>query len=146
MDLIYLDYKCFQRGFDDPRQTKIKMEALACEEIFKQAELGKINLVWSFMHDDENSFCPFFERKVEALRLSSLCKLIIGPEDKIYNLAHDFQQKANLSSKDAIHLACAYYANSNYFLTCDIPFLKRANRLNLSIMILNPLDYIKEAT
>jgi hypothetical protein len=144
MDLIYLDYNCFQRGFDDPRQIRIKLEALACEEIFKRAELGRINLVWSFMHDDENSFCPFLERKVEALRLSTLCKMRIGPEDKIYNLAQDFQLKANLSSKDAIHLACAYHANSNYFLTCDIPFLKRAKRLNLSITILNPLDYIRE--
>jgi hypothetical protein len=29
MDLIYLDYDCFQRGFDDPRQIKIQLEALA---------------------------------------------------------------------------------------------------------------------
>ena len=34
MDLIYLDYNCFQRGFDDPRQIRIQMEALACQEIF----------------------------------------------------------------------------------------------------------------
>lgn len=144
MVLIYLDYNCFQRGFDDTRQLKIRMEAFACEEIFKTAELGKINLVWSFMHADENSFCPFFERKIEALGLSVLCKVKIEPEDEIYNLAHNFQQKGNLSSKDAIHLACAYYANSNYFLTCDTPFLKRAKRLNLNMTILNPLDYIRE--
>ena len=34
MDLVYLDYDCFQRGFDDPRQVRIQMEALACQEIF----------------------------------------------------------------------------------------------------------------
>jgi hypothetical protein len=41
MDLIYLDYNCFQRGFDDPRQIRMQMEALACQEIFTRAEEGK---------------------------------------------------------------------------------------------------------
>jgi|GEM_PF-5964085 len=34
MGLVYLDCNCFQRGFDDPGQVKIQMEALACQEIF----------------------------------------------------------------------------------------------------------------
>jgi hypothetical protein len=38
MTLIYLDYNCFQRGFDDPRQVRIQMEAVACQEIFTQAQ------------------------------------------------------------------------------------------------------------
>ena len=42
-DLIYLDYNCFQRGFDDLRQTRIKMEALACQEILTQAEANQSN-------------------------------------------------------------------------------------------------------
>lgn len=144
MDLIYLDYNCFQRAFDDPGQIRIRMEALACEAIFKKAELNEINLVWSFMHEDENMFCPFMDRKLEVLRLSAICQIRIGPDEKIYSDANNFQQKANLSSKDAIHLACAYYANSSYFLTCDVPFMKRAKRLNLSMIIMNPLEYIKE--
>jgi len=45
MDLIYLDYNCFQRGFDDFRQMKIHMEALACQEIFIRAERNKVRLV-----------------------------------------------------------------------------------------------------
>ncbi|GFP31648.1 hypothetical protein HKBW3S44_01941, partial [Candidatus Hakubella thermalkaliphila] len=49
MDLIYLDYNCFQRGFDDPRQIRIQMEALACQEIFIRAEEDLVRLVWSFM-------------------------------------------------------------------------------------------------
>jgi hypothetical protein len=38
VDLLYLDYNCFQRGFDDPQQIRIQMEALACQEIFVRAE------------------------------------------------------------------------------------------------------------
>ena len=58
MDLIYLDYNCFQRGFDDPQQVRIQMEALACHEIFVRAEGDKVRLVWSFMHEDETIICP----------------------------------------------------------------------------------------
>lgn len=31
MEIVYLDYNGFQRGFDDPSQTRIQMEALACQ-------------------------------------------------------------------------------------------------------------------
>jgi hypothetical protein len=53
MALIYLDYNCFQRGFDDPRVVRIQIEALACQEIFVRAERNQVQLVWSFMHEDE---------------------------------------------------------------------------------------------
>jgi hypothetical protein len=47
VSIIYLDYNCFQRSFDDPGQIKIQMEALACEEIFKRAEKKQVKLAWS---------------------------------------------------------------------------------------------------
>jgi len=142
--LVYLDYNCFQRGFDDPRQIKIQLEALACEEIFSKAEKKEIELVWSFMHEDENILCPFLERKIEVYRLSALCKIRICPEKEIYNLAKDFQHKGKLSAKDAIHLACAYNTKCSFFLTCDDELIRKAKRLNLDIKVLNPVDYIRE--
>lgn len=144
MDLIYLDYNCFQRCFDDPCRIKVQLEALACEEIFKKAEKKVVRLVWSFMHEDENILCPFMERKVEVYRLSILCKIRIGLNKEIYRFAKDFQQKAKLSSKDAIHLACAFYAKCGFFLTCDDRLIKRAKRLNLEIRVMNPVEYIRE--
>ena len=142
--MVYLDYNCFQRGFDDPQQIKIQLEALACEEIFARAEGKEVRLMWSFMHDDENTLCPFMERKLEALRLSILCKVRVGPEEEIYNLAKEFQHKAKLSSKDAVHLACAYYTKARFFLTCDDQLIKRARKLNLEMNIMNPIEYIRE--
>lgn len=144
MDLIYLDYNCFQRVFDDPYQVKIQIEALSCEEIFRRAEKKVLTLVWSFMHEDENILCPFLERKLEVTRLSALCKIRVGPHTEIPNIAKDFQQRAKLSAKDAIHLACAYYAKSNIFLTCDDKLIKRAKRLKLDMMVMNPVEYIRE--
>lgn len=117
---------------------------MACEEIFAKAEREEVRLVWSFMHDDENILCPFMERKLEVYRLSVLCERRVGPDTKIYHIAKGFQQKAKLSSKDAIHLACAYHVKSRFFLTCDEELIERAKRLNLEIKIINPVEYIRE--
>lgn len=43
--MLYLDYNCFQRGFDDSRQFRIRMEALACEEIFARAEDDTVKMI-----------------------------------------------------------------------------------------------------
>jgi predicted nucleic acid-binding protein len=142
MDLLYLDYNCFQRGFDDPGQVRIQIEALACQEIFTRAERGQVRLAWSFMHEDETLMCPFPERRYEAARLSSLCKMRIGPEQEIYKLAKSFQQRRKMSAKDAIHLGCALYIKADYFLTCDDKLLKQAGQLKLKARIMNPVDFI----
>lgn len=141
MDLIYLDYNCFQRGFDDPRRIRIQMEVLACQEIFIRAEGDKVRLVWSFMHEDETILCPFPERKYEVLRLATLCKVRVGPEEEIYKLAQSFQKKGGLLAKDAVHLACASYIEADFFLTCDDRLIKQAKRLKLEIVVMNPVDY-----
>lgn len=144
MELVYLDYNCFQRAFDDYRQLKIRLEALVCEELFIKAENDEIKLVWSFIHEDENRLCPFIERKAEVLRLSALCEVKIGPQDDIRTMAKDFQDRSGLSSKDALHLACAHASACTVFLTCDEGLLRRARRLNLSMKIMNPVDYVRE--
>lgn len=143
MTLLYLDYNCFQRGFDDPGQVRIQLEALACQEIFRRVEEGSIHLVWSFMHEDETIFCPFPERRLEALRLSALCTVRLGPEGEIAALAQAFVQQAGLSGKDAIHLACASHSGADFFLTCDDRLIKQAGRLSLNLGIKNPVDYIR---
>lgn len=140
--LLYLDENCYQRGFDDQNQFRIRMEAIACQEIFQRAESGVVNLVWSFMLQDETLQCPVPERKVAVLRLSEICVVRIGPNNEIYDLAVIFNKKYNLSPKDAIHLACAVSAKSDLFVTCDDGIIKKAKILE-TIEISNPIDYIR---
>ena len=54
-----------------------------------------------------------------------------------------FQQLVNLSSKDALHLACAVSIQADFFLTCDDSLRKQAQKLELAIAIINPIDYIR---
>ena len=142
-DLIYLDYNCFQRGFDDLTQPRIKMEATACQEIFTQAERNKVTLIWSFMHQDETMLCPFPQRKYAVLAMANICQVKIPPEIEIIDLAKLFQQKTKLSSKDAIHVAIAEHIKADFFLTCDDNLIKQALKLNLQTAIMNPIDYIR---
>ena len=143
MVLIYMDHNCFQRGFDDPRQIKIRLEALACEEIFSR--IGKkIHLVWSFMHEDENMLCPFTERKLAVSAMKKLCHIHVEPVDEILDMARRYVTAAHLSPKDALHVACAVECGARYFLTCDAQLVKRALRLKLNMVVANPVDYIRE--
>lgn len=142
-NLIYLDYNCFQRGFDDLGQTRIKMEAIACQEIFIQGEKNKVTLIWSFMHHDETLLCPFPRRKYAVLAMANICQVKIPPKREIIELAKSFQQQTKLSSKDAIHIATAEHIKADFFLTCDDNLIKQALKLNLQIAIMNPIDYIR---
>ncbi len=107
-----------------------------------QAEHKKLILIWSFMHQDETLACPFPDRAFEAVRLSKLCEIIVAPEDSIYETAKGFLERAGLSAKDALHVACAQWAHSNYVLTCDDRLIKQCSRLNLNFHVMNPVEYI----
>ena len=120
------------------------MEALACQEVFVRAEGNEVRLVWSFMHEDETILCPFPERKYEVLRLATLCKVRVGPEQDISKHAKSLQKKGSLSAKDAIHLACAAHVNADFFLTCDDRLVKQAKALELEMALMNPVDYIRQ--
>jgi predicted nucleic acid-binding protein len=144
MQLIYLDHNCYQRGFDDLSQIKILLEAIACQAIFAKAENSELKLIWSFMNEDETHLCPLPERNYEITKLSKLCKVRIGPEKKIIDKAKEYQAKSNLTSKDAIHLACAWYSTADYFLTCDNDLIKSAKKIELEFEVMNPVDYIRK--
>lgn len=141
---LYLNYNCFQRGFDDPRSFRIQMEALACQEIFKRVEDKQFKLIWSFMHEDENSLCPFPERRIEVLRLSSICQIQVGPNDDVIQQAHKIQKQSGLSSKDSLHLACSIFSKADYFITCDDKLIRQSRQLNIKVKVLNPVEFIRK--
>ena len=143
VDLLYLDYNCFQRPFDNPLNTRIQIEALACQEIFAMTEMESVALVWSFVHHDETLLCPFPDRLLEAFRLSALCVKRQGPTDSILHQAKIFCEQQAISGRDALHLASALEIGADCFLSCDDRLLHRAARAKLEIELLNPVDYIR---
>jgi len=140
--LLYLDYNCFQRSFDDQKQARIRLEEIACAEIFSRAEIGRVELAWSFIHEDENIVCPYLDRKSEVLKLSELCKVKIGPDPRIKELAVNLQKTKKLTAKDALHVACAIHSRTNVFLTCDDSLQRKTGAKVEGLVILNPTEYV----
>jgi len=64
-------------------------------------------------------------------------------EVKVYKSALEFQRRSKVTSKDAIHLACAHFAKADYFLSCDNRLVSQAKKFGLKMKILNPVDYIR---
>ena len=143
MERLYLDYNCFQRNFNDLSQVRIQMEALACQHLFLVASANAVEIVWSFMHEDESALCPYPDRREEALKLSLLCQTKIRPSEGIRALAHSYVEQVRLSPKDALHYACAVEAEADIFLTCDDKFRKRVLAAGIGMGALNPVDYVR---
>lgn len=98
------------------------------------------------MHEDETLLCPFPERQEFALELSTLCQIRAAPDDAIYTLAQELIHQGKFSAKDILHVACASYAQANFFLTCDDVLMRQAKRLALACEVMNPVDYIRRET
>ncbi len=99
-------------------------------------------MAWSFMHEDETELCPFPERKYEVGRLSDLCRLKVAAVQEVYQTAKRLRFHYGISSKDAVHVACALFIGADYFITCDDSLMKRLKIAELETPLLNPLDYI----
>jgi len=85
-----------------------------------------------------------YRQKDRSIKDCSSLRAKSRAEKEIYQLAKNFQQKAKLSSKDAIHVACSCFAKSKYFLSCDDRLIKQAQKLNLEMRIMNPVEYVRE--
>ncbi|MBT6686538.1 MAG: PIN domain-containing protein [Bacteroidetes bacterium] len=137
---VYLDNCCFNRPFDDQSQIRIQLEAHAKLYVQDQIKKGKIELVWSYILDYENSFNLFEERKNLIQKWEIEAKQYIVENAQILEIANNLSN-IGLKSKDALHVACAVESNCDYFLTTDDKILKKL--LNYSkIKVVNPLTFI----
>lgn len=138
---IYLDNCCFNRPFDNQSSIRVKLETDAKLYVQLIIKEGKIDLVWSYVLDFENSVNPFPERRSTIEKWRRLSEIDVVENSNILSKAVDMR-KNGLKPKDALHLACAIDANCQYFLTTDDQILKKMAN-NSDIFVLNPIDFIK---
>lgn len=142
--LIYLDYNCFQRDFDDWKQTRIRIEAAVCEQVFQDAESGVHTLVWSFIHADENGMCPYANRRQSVEYLSTICLIKVAPDEGIRSKAAGLVSSLGLSAKDALHVASALAVNADFFLTCDDQLVRKCRNCDLAVNVMNPVEFMMD--
>jgi predicted nucleic acid-binding protein len=80
-----------------------------------------------------------------------ICSLSVSPNLTIKETAKEIMDKCNIRVKDALHLACAIYSKSDFFITCDDKLIKKINNNeeNLQQIIgvtkmMNPVDFLRK--
>jgi len=136
---VYLDNCCFNRPFDDQSSLVIHLETeakLYVQELIRQ---GRIELVWSFVLDYENSANPFEEVRNRIKEWKEFASADCGLSDEISTKARELM-KLGLRQMDASHVACAIHLGADYFLTTDKKVL---NKKIEGVKVMNPIDFIR---
>ena len=139
---VYLDTSVLNRPFDEQTQVKIFLETQAFLAIWQTIENKQVELVSSNVLEYENSRNSDSDRAKAidlCLSLASLRQIV---NKSIQERAKDLEQNG-VKPIDALHVACAEAANSDYFLTCDRRLINRCKSLKLKVM--NPVDFILES-
>jgi predicted nucleic acid-binding protein len=140
---VYLDVCALKRGWDDPTQLRVQLEADAVSAILLLAEKGVLMLLRSVFHDMENArntdsrrqeaVATFLETlAMESLDLDALRSRIVTFE------------RAAIQTIDAAHLAAAELLEADCFVTCDDRLVKRAVRARCRVPVLGPVHYLSE--
>jgi len=138
---LYLDTSVLNRPFDDRNQVKIFLETQAFLLIWQTIENKQVELVSSNVLEYENSRNSDSERAKAVEFFLSFATLRQIVNQSIRERAKDLEQ-TGVKPIDALHVACAESANSDYFLTCDRRLINRCKALTLPVI--NPADFILE--
>jgi len=137
---IYLDNCTFNRPFDKRNQLSIVLEADAKLYIQQSILEKRIDLVWSYILDFENDANPFKERRFAVKQWQKLAITDIDENEQILKNAINLT-KLGLKSKDALHVACAMFAECDFFITTDSNILKKLKKYS-KIRAISPIEFI----
>ena len=143
MAKIYLDTSIYNRPFDDQTQPKIFLESQAVAIILQIVETKLVELVSSSVLEYENSRNPFLVKQEAMNRYLQMAQSRQEVNEAIRQRAEQLEHNG-VKAVDALHIACAETAESNYFITCDKRLINRCSALTMKVM--NPVDFMLEIT
>ena len=141
--LVYLDMNCFNRPFDDHSQARVVAETEAVFAILRRIEDGLDVLAWSSALTFENSKHPLPDRRDEIARWEHRAGLGVQITDSVIRRAGTLID-SGFHALDSVHLACAEAAGCDRFVTCDDRLLRTARRVQLTVSVRNPVNYLEE--
>lgn len=133
----------WNRPFDDWRQMRVKLEALAKLTVQLMMYMRKVDFVWSKILDYEISFNPDPKRRSAILYWRSRAAEYVDATDSLKPRSKEFEL-LGLKPKDALHLASAEAASCDLFLTTDDGILKKVSFVG-KMKVMNPVSFIMEA-
>jgi hypothetical protein len=142
---LYIDLSCFNRPFDDQGQERIRLETEAVLFVLTRIVEGKDTLLWSWVISFENDKHPKPERRDEIAGWETRSEQTVDISDSLRERARHFE-RSGVPALDAAHLAAAEIGGADIVLTCDDRMRRRAERLGLTLRVLNPVAYLREVT
>jgi predicted nucleic acid-binding protein len=140
---LYLDTSVYNRPFDDQTQPRIWLETLALAMILQMVAGGEVELVSSTVLEYENSRNPFPLRRQWVQRCVDLAVHRQFADDIVRQRAEQLAA-GGYSALDALHVACAEAAGSDYFVTCDDRLIRRCR--DLALRAVDPVALVREIT
>ncbi len=139
---VYLDNCCYNRPYDDQDQPKVQLETQAKLHIQKMITDKKLNLVYSFVSEFENSKNPNTNnsKSISNFFKNAAVYVDISYKPDIRSEAAEII-KTGVKEMDALQVASAIVGKSDYFLTTDKRLLKYSTE---KIKMMNPIDFIRD--
>ena len=140
---VYLDASCFNRAFDDQGQGRGRDETEAVLRILQRIVEAEDTLVWSSALTLELSAHPEPSIRSQLLSWKERSQSAPAPSESVCKRAEDLVN-SGLKALDAAHVSFAEAARCDVFLACDDRLLRRASWLELTLRVLNPIQYVQE--
>ena len=141
---MYRNMCCLNRPYDDQTQQRIQFESVAKLMIQSLIVDGKIDFVWSYVLEFENSKNPFVEKRNTILAFKPYACETVQPNPSIEIMANALQNKS-LKAYDSLHVACAAFSGCDYFLTVDRKVLnKHCTEINITDPVIFLNHWLKE--
>jgi len=137
---IYLDNCALNRPYDDQSRIRIRLESEA--ELYTLEEISnqRIELVWSYIIDYENSLNPYPEKQRAIFAMKKHAVADVEESNRILQVASILRKKG-LKAFDALHVACAVHGGCSFFVTTDDQMLKKLGAFD-TIKVINPVQFI----
>jgi len=139
---VYLDNCCFNRPFDDHRQTRVRLEAEAKLSVQDRIRAGDIELAWSFILDFENIANPFEERRTTIQAWKEMAVADVEETEPVLATARTLVA-LGVKAKDALHVSCAIESRCDYFVTTDDRLLGKSEGIS-AIAMIDPTALVRE--
>lgn len=140
MATVYLDTCSIQRPLDSLTHIRLRLEAEAILGIMAQIQAGQIDLISSTVLEMETVQNPHLIRREHGLQILGQASIIVVTNADIEERASLFISQG-VRPMDALHLACAEAARTDYFCTCDDQFLRKARSIAFSEMqVVSPIE------
>lgn len=139
---VYMDNCCYNRPYDDQTYIRIHLETEAKLHIQDMVKRGEVDLVTSFMLEYENGKNRFSHKKraiADFMSANESYYVGIGKEEEARILAGRIIE-TGVKSADALHVACAILAGSDYFITTDDRLLKFQTE---DMQVVTPGEFIR---